>query len=163
CGATNGIITIGIVTGGTSPYTYSLDGGAYASTLVYNNLSAGSHTINVKDANGCTFSTNATINNTCGPTAVAVTTTDASCGATNGIITIGIVTGCTSPYTFSLDGGAYTSTLVYNNLNAGSHTIGVKDSNGCTFTTNATINNTGAPTAVAVTTTDASCGATNGI
>jgi len=32
-------ITIGAVTGGTAPYTYSVDGSAFTATLVYNNLS----------------------------------------------------------------------------------------------------------------------------
>src|SRR5262249_52093459 len=132
------------------------------STLVYNNLAAGSHAITVKDANGCTFSTNATVNNNGGPAAVVVTPTAASCGASNGTITIGAVTGGTAPYTFSLDGSAFTSTLVYNNLGAGAHAITVKDVNGCTFSTNATINNNSGPTAVVVTPTAASCGATSG-
>jgi gliding motility-associated-like protein len=131
CGAQNGTITIGTVSGGASPYTYSLDGSGYTSNVVYNNLGAGSHTINVKDANGCTFSINATINNVSGPTSVVATTTAAFCGGNNGTITIGAVTGGTSPYSFSLDGSGYSSTLVYNNIAAGSHTINVKDANGC--------------------------------
>jgi len=162
CGANNGSITIGTVTGGTSPYTYSFDGSAFTSTIVYNNLAAGSHAISVKDANGCTFSTNATINNNGGPSAVVLTATDANCGASNGSITIGTVTGGRSPYSFSIDGSAFTSTIVYNNLSAGSHTISAKDANGCTFSTNATINNSGGPTAIVVTKTDANCGANNG-
>src|SRR5438874_13598004 len=101
CGASNGTITIGSVTGGTSPYAYSFDGSGYTSTLVYNNLGAGSHTISVKDANGCTPSPPSTDLNTNGPSAVAVTPTNASCGASNGTITIGSVTGGTSPYTYS--------------------------------------------------------------
>src|SRR5205085_2750244 len=163
CGASNGTITIGSVTGGTSPYTYSFDGSGYTSTLVYNNLGAGSHTISVKDANGCTFSTTANIGNANGPSAVAVTPTNVACGASNGTITIGSVTGGTSPYTYSFDGSGYTSTLVYNNLGAGSHTISVKDANGCTFSTTANIANTNGPSAVAVAPTDASCGASSGI
>src|SRR5437764_1018279 len=162
CGASNGTITIGSVTGGTSPYTYSFDGSGYTSTLVYNNLGAGSHSISVKDANGCTFSTTANITNTNGPSAVAVTPTNASCGASNGTITIGSVTGGTSPYTYSFDGSGYTSTLVYNNLGAGSHSVSVKDANGCTFSTTSSIGNTNGPSSVVVTPGNASCGASNG-
>ena len=34
-------MTIGAVTGGVAPYTYSVDGSAFTATLVYNNLAAG--------------------------------------------------------------------------------------------------------------------------
>jgi hypothetical protein len=162
CGNNNGTLTIGAVTGGTAPYTYSVDGSASTATLVYNNLAAGTHTIDVTDANGCVYPTTATVTGTTGPTAVAVTTTDAACGATNGTLTIGAVTGGTAPYTYSVDGSASTATLVYNNLAAGTHTIDVTDANGCVYPTTAAIASTGGPTAVAVTTTDAACGASNG-
>src|SRR4029079_2822732 len=152
----------GSVTGGTAPYTYSVDGSAFTATLVYNNLASGSHTIDVKDANGCSFSTNATVNNTNGPTAITATPASANCGQNNGSITLGSVTGGTAPYTYSVDGSAFTATLVYNNLAAGSHTIDVKDANGCSFSTSATVNNTNGPTAITATPAAASCGASNG-
>ena len=164
CGNANGTLTIGAVTGGTAPYTYSVDGSAFTGTLVYNNLAAGNHTVSVKDANGCIFNaTPGTINNTSGATAVVVTTTAATCGNANGTLTIGAVTGGTAPYTYSVDGSAFTGTLVYNNLAAGNHTVAVKDANGCVFNAPpATINNTGGATAVVVTTTAATCGNANG-
>ena len=40
---------------------------------VYNNLAAGTHTVEVTDANGCIFATTATVTTTAGPTAVVVT------------------------------------------------------------------------------------------
>src|SRR5204862_7550619 len=125
--------------------TYSFDGSLYIHAPLPINLGAGSHSISVKDANGCAFSTTANIGNTNGPSAVAVTPTDAACGANNGTITIGAVTGGTSPYTYSFDGSRYTSTLVYNYLSAVSHTISVKDANGCTFSTTSNIANTNGP------------------
>src|SRR6185295_8922880 len=162
CGTSNGTITLGVVTGGVAPYTYSIDGSGFTGTTNYTNLAAGAHPIIVKDANGCTFSTNATINNTNGPTAIASTPTDASCGTSNGTITLGVVTGGVAPYTYSIDGSGFTGTTNYTNLAAGAHPIIVKDANGCTFSTNATINNTNGPTAIASTPTDASCGTSNG-
>ena len=49
--------------------------------LVYNNLAAGNHTVAVTDANGCIFTApDATIATSGGATAVAVTTTPATCG-----------------------------------------------------------------------------------
>jgi hypothetical protein len=60
----------------------------------------------LKDANGCTFSTTAAINNTNGPTAIATTVTNTSCGSSNGTLILGAVTGGASPYTYSVDGSA---------------------------------------------------------
>jgi len=162
CGVSNGTLTIGAVTGGTAPYTYSIDASPFTATLVYNNLAAGSHTVDVKDANGCVFATTAGISNIGGPTAAALTTTDATCGNNNGTITIGAVTGGTAPYTYSVDGSAFTATLVYNNLSGGPHTIDVKDVNGCVFATTTTIASHAGPTAVAITATNATCGNANG-
>ena len=162
CGQDNGSITFGAVTGGTSPYTYSVDGGAFTSTTVYSNLSAASHAITVRDANNCEFSTSASISNTSGPTDISVSVTDATCGQDNGSITLGTVTGGTSPYTYSVDGGAFTSTTVYSNLSAASHAITVRDANNCEFSTSASISNTSGPTDISVSVTDATCGQDNG-
>src|SRR6202165_3820243 len=131
CGESNGTLTLGAVTGGVAPYTYSVNGSAFTATTVYNNLIAGSYTIAVTDANGCVFNApNANINNTGAATAVAITTTDATCGQSNGTLTIGAVTGGVAPYTYSVDGSAFTATTVYNNLAPGNHTVAVKDANG---------------------------------
>src|SRR6185436_3584928 len=160
CGASNGTVTVGAVTGGVAPYTYSINGSGFTSTTVYNNLAAGPYTIAVTDNNGCVFTTAAvTVNNTGGPTDVVVTPTDASCGASNGTGTVGAVTGGVARYTYSINGSVFTSTTVYNNLPAGPYTIAVTDNNGCVFTAAAVaVNNTGGPTDVVVTPTDASCG-----
>ncbi len=58
CGNNNGTITLGAVTGGVGPYTYSVNGSAFTATTVYNNLAAGNYTIAVTDANGCIFQCN---------------------------------------------------------------------------------------------------------
>lgn len=162
CGASNGVINIGATTGGTAPYTYSVNGSAFTSTLSYTGLAAGTYTIIVKDANGCQFTTTATVANTPGPTALAMTSVNPTCGNSNGSITLGAVTGGTAAYTYSVNGGGFTSTTTYTSLAAGTYTIIVKDANGCQFTTTQTITNIPGPTALATTTTNASCGASNG-
>src|SRR4029077_10235823 len=164
CGNANGSITLGAVTGGLAPYTYSVGGSAYTATLVYNNLAANTYAVSVKDANGCIFNApDVVIANTSGATAIAVTHIDASCGNANGSITLGAVTGGLAPYTYSVGGSAYTATLVYSNLAANTYTVSVKDANGCIFNApDVVIANTGGATAIAVTHIDASCGNANG-
>jgi hypothetical protein len=162
CGASTGAITLGATTGGTSPYTYSVNGSAYTSATSYTGLSAGSYPVSVKDANGCIFSTTVTVSNSAGPTATSVTTTNSTCGNSNGGLTIGTVTGGTGPYTYSVNGSAYSTTLSYAGLAAGSYSINVKDANGCIYTTTATIVNSAGPTAQATTTSNSTCGNANG-
>ncbi|MBT2160032.1 T9SS type A sorting domain-containing protein [Zobellia barbeyronii] len=41
--------------GGTGPYTYSINGGDYETSNLFEDLSAGNYTISVRDANNCTF------------------------------------------------------------------------------------------------------------
>lgn len=50
----DGILRIEQVSGGTSPYMYSLDGNPFLSQTEYGNLLAGNHTIEIMDAGGCT-------------------------------------------------------------------------------------------------------------
>jgi gliding motility-associated-like protein len=155
CGASNGIVLLGNVTGGVAPYQYNFNGLGFSTKNTYSNLAAGSYTLVVQDANGCTFNApNISISNTGGATALAVAPTDATCGQNNGSITVGAVTGGVGPYTYSINNGAYTSNLVYNNLIAGNYIISVKDVNGCVFNAPAAIinnvNNTVTPTFAAI-------------
>ena len=162
CGNANGTITIGAVTGGTPTYTYSFNGGGFTATTSYTGLAAGTYPIIVQDANGCQFTISKVIVNVPGPTALATTTTNASCGASTGTVTIGAVTGGTAVYTYSFNGSAFTATTSYTGLAANSYPVIVQDANGCQFTTTAIVVNSSGPTALAVTHTDATCGNSNG-
>ena len=61
------------------------------------------------------------IGNTPAITAVVVTPVDASCGLSNGSVTIGAVTGGTAPFTYSFNGGAYGAATSFPNLAAGTY------------------------------------------
>jgi hypothetical protein len=52
CGLANGSLSLS-ATGGTEPYTYSLNGGAGQLSGDFSNLAAGTYTAEVSDANGC--------------------------------------------------------------------------------------------------------------
>ena len=77
CINADGTVTLGPVTGGVGPYMYSFDGSGFTSTTNYTNLAAGTYAVIVQDANGCTFNSSAVVGNSGGPTAAAVTSTDA--------------------------------------------------------------------------------------
>jgi gliding motility-associated-like protein len=162
CGASNGTVTIGTVTGGVAPYTYSYNGGAFSATTNYTGQAAGTYNVSVRDANGCTFTTTVTVANTPGPTALATVTVNSTCGTANGTLTIGAVTGGTAAYTYSINGSAFTGSTNYTGLAAGTYTVTVRDANGCTFTVNPVVTNTPGPTAQATSTVNSTCGASNG-
>jgi gliding motility-associated-like protein len=164
CGQSNGSINLGSVTGGTGPYTYSLNGAAYSSSLSYTNLASGTYTLSVKDNNGCFYNApDIILNNGSGPTAIVSTTTSPSCGQSNGSINLGSVTGGTGPYTYSLNGAAYSSSLSYTNLASGTYTLSVKDNNGCIYNApDIILNNGSGPTAIVSSTTSPTCGQSNG-
>ncbi len=68
----NGGIAVS-VTGGTGPYTYSLNGGAFQSSNLFTGLIANTYSITVKDANGCTQTATAVVSNVApGPLFTAV-------------------------------------------------------------------------------------------
>ena len=81
-GANDGELTIQAVAGtGVAPYEYSLDGLLFQANGHFTNLIANNYTIVVRDANGCSLTVPATINQ---PTAITLTNggqTTASCGA----------------------------------------------------------------------------------
>ena len=51
--ADDGIITVS-GSGGTAPYVFNIDGGDFAAGTTFVGLSAGSHTVGIRDARGCT-------------------------------------------------------------------------------------------------------------
>lgn len=59
-GASNGSITVA-ASNGTPTYSYSINGGAYQASGIFNNLSGGTYTINAKDGNNCSVSTSSIV------------------------------------------------------------------------------------------------------
>ena len=87
------------------------------------------------DANGCTSVASVTITE---PSAItlALAKTDVSCAGADGTITATFAGG-TSPYTISIDGGAFStasSVKSFTGIGPGSHSVIVKDGMACTAT-----------------------------
>jgi gliding motility-associated-like protein len=130
--ASDGMITV-TAAGGTGAYSYSLNGGTAQSSNVFSGLSAGSYSIMVFDANGCSASAGAAIviSNPPQLTASASGSSQVSCNnASDGSITV-TAAGGTGAYSYSLNGGTAQSSNVFSGLSAGSYSIMVFDANGC--------------------------------
>jgi hypothetical protein len=120
------------VYGGTGARTYSWSGGG-GTNDVANNLTAGTYTLTVKDANGCTAIDSVTITQPASLSLAANTVANVSCnGGIDGSVS-STVSGGMAPYTYSWTGGGGTNSSA-SNLTAGSYTVTVWDANGCTET-----------------------------
>ncbi|MHA3786786.1 T9SS type B sorting domain-containing protein, partial [Flavobacterium hauense] len=121
------------VTGGTGAYTYSWNTTPVQTTATATNLVAGTYTVTVTDANGCTKTQAFTITQPAAPLSVttATTQTNVLCfGGTTGSATIA-VTGGTVGYTYSWTTTPVQTTATATGLTAGTYTVTVTDANGC--------------------------------
>ncbi|MBX7242026.1 MAG: HYR domain-containing protein [Bacteroidia bacterium] len=126
------------VSGGTAPYQYALNGGASQGGNLFTGLPAGTYSVIVSDLNGCS-DTLSTVITEPAPMSAGNTATDANCfGINDGTINVS-ASGGTLPYTYILTPPGQ-ATGVFNGLFAGTYTITVQDSNNCTVTTTAQIN-----------------------
>jgi len=122
--------------GGAGTYTFLWSTTATSQTIT--GLAAGTYTVTVTDASGCTDIDSADVTE---PTVLAISiasVTNVSCvGGSNGSITASNATGGTTPYSFLWSSGG--TALTESGLSAGSYTITVTDGNGCTATADTTI------------------------
>ncbi len=131
CNQGIGKIAVGNVTGGLSPYAFSLDSISFVTGAI-NNLHKGSYNFYLRDANGCVLKKSpVTVANEAGPVTTNFITTNAYCGKSTGNIVIQSVNGGSAPYQYSLDSVSYNSMLNFANIKPGSHTLFVKDAFGC--------------------------------
>ena len=118
--------------GGTGTLQYSADNGAtFQTSNVISGLSAGTYQVVVKDANGCMGTSSITLRapSPVSGTIVAQTPT-LFLGTNKGTATIAGAGGV-GLYYYSIDGGAFQWSGTFTNLAAGSHSVLVRDNNGC--------------------------------
>src|SRR5207248_2279386 len=129
-------------------YGYSWSNGANTSSTT--GLPAGTYSVIVTDNHGCTATCSYNVTE---PTALSASCggTNVSCnGGSNGSASV-VASGGTSPYGYSWSNGANTSSTT--GLPAGTYSVIVTDSHGCTATCSYNVTE---PTALS-----ASCGGTN--
>lgn len=139
-GDANGSINVA-VTGGLPDRQYRLkDQGDYKASSIFNNLRAGSYTIQVRDAIGCTTETTTEVRQ---PSRVDFKLTNpisAKCaGGSDGAVIVA-ATGGNENFTYSINGGTFRQDGTFLDLKAGTtYVITAKDGNGCQATTSAYI------------------------
>ena len=120
-------------TGGVAPVEYALsESGPYQTDNEFTGLSAGDYMVYVRDANGCTDSLEATINNSNTSLVVSVVKdNDISCYNFNDGQLTATASGGAGNYTYSIDNGLNTQPDgVFSGLSEGCYVVRVED-NGC--------------------------------
>lgn len=115
--------------GGTPPYSFIWNNGAQTAAL--NQVPAGTYSVSITDANNCELVLSQTLN---APPALEleVDFVDPGCeGLNTGAALATLFTGGTPPFEFSIDGNDFDTVAVFNNLAPGSHTVNMRDANGC--------------------------------
>jgi gliding motility-associated-like protein len=115
------------VSGGVSPYTQVWSEGSITEDLF--NLNTGTYSVVITDKNQCTYSLISNSINEESPVILSVSSTNETCFESNNGTAEAIVSGGTAPYIITWSNGI--NNAVVSELEAGSYTVTVTDSNGC--------------------------------
>lgn len=127
CGQANGSITVDSISGGSTYFMCSLNGGSYMFNNSFINLTAGNYTIAVQDSmSGCNGSAVVSVNNS--NFGVQFNPVTPGCNVCNGSLAT-TITGGSGPYTYTWSTGAGTSSI--SGLCPGNYQVSVTDQNGC--------------------------------
>jgi gliding motility-associated-like protein len=141
-GAATGAIDL-LPQGGTVPYSYNWSNGANSQDIA--NLVAGTYSVTVTDANSCSATLSAIVQQPADALTLTSTSVDASCfGFGDGSVDL-TPTGAITPYTYTWSNSSTQEDPI--NLSAGSYSVTVTDNNGCTATHTAAVSQ---PTALQV-------------
>jgi gliding motility-associated-like protein len=165
CGQANGQIQINNTTGGTGPYTYSLDGGAAQASSTFTNVAAGNHSVLILDANACSISLPINVAIANAPNSMALEISSSTCSAPNGSVQLTQINGGVSPYSVQFGSQNYTFTgtaINFPQLAAGLYSISIADANGCLLDTTISLQSANGPSALNVANTNSTCNQNNG-
>lgn len=136
-GGGDGMATI-TATGGTTPYTYAANTGAWQTANTLTGLSAGTILLHVKDNNNCAADSTIVLTQPAPLTISSIDTTNPTCaGNTDGAITLHIAGG-TMPYQYATDNVNFSGNAHISAITQGSYSFYIKDTNGCVIDTTLT-------------------------
>jgi len=167
-GGSNGAAAINTATGGTLGYTYNWTPGTPTGdgTTSVSGLTAGTWTVTVSDANGCTASQSFTITEPAAISFTAAAQTNIACfGGSTGAFMVNPATGGTGAFTYDWAPGTPTGdgTTSVTGLSAGTYSVTATDANGCTSSISFTITEPTPLVVTPVSQTNVSCnGGSNG-
>ena len=161
-GGSNGSLTV-TPSGGTAPYTYQWNDPAAQTSATAVNLSAGTYSVLVTDANGCPVTINGSVGQPQSPLSVQINVSAVKCKDGNTGTASGTVSGGTPPYSYFWDDPQEQQTSVATNLIAGTYVVTVTDFNGCQISGTAVVSEPASPLQADVSSTPAGCnGASDG-
>lgn len=158
----SGSISITNLTGGSAPYSFSLDSINFQSNPGFDGLVAGTYALYVKDANGCLLKSEFEIESEEGPDSIEIFTGASACKEATGSIAISNVNGGLGPFEYALDSVNYQAMAVFTSLDTGMYTVYIRDANFCVYTQEAEIGFMMPPTDAVVEADDEMCGQDNG-
>lgn len=117
--------------GGVAPYQYSFDGGIYGSANSFDSLSPGNYLVTALDDSACTVEVPVTILE---PDTLVLSILEQINVACNGDSSARITlqhAGGWTPHTYSVNGGSFVSSPVFDDLPIGTYTFTVLDDSSC--------------------------------
>ncbi len=137
CNDCNGSVSASGSSSPVSIISYSWSGGL-GTGCNQSDVCAGNYTVTITDSDGCTDTDNTTVNSSYPPNAVATTTAHTTGGDCNGSVSASGSSSSVSIISYSWSGGLGTGCNQFD-VCAGTYTVTVTDSDGCTDTDNTTV------------------------
>ncbi len=160
-GGSNGAV-YAHVTGGSAPVNYGWNDGN--SSLTRTNLTPGTYILTVSDASGCTRADTVIVTQPAPMNVSVADVTQTNCSGTGSGTLTAVVNGGFAPYSFVWNSIPVQNDSILDNVSAGTYTVTVTSSGGCTATDAGTLTvNTGGNTVTVSppTITDVSCNGGN--
>jgi len=118
-----------VLSGGTPPYEYSLDGVSFQSSATFTGLAFGTYTVTARDDSNCVITAITSISEPAPLTIARDSIIEASCSTGNNGAIYVTVSGGTSPYVFNWSNTTTAEDIT--DLPGGNYALTVSDSNGC--------------------------------
>ncbi len=129
-GQSLGAVTV-TASGGTTPYSFAIDGRTFSPDSSFTGLSATLYHVTIRDTLGCTHEVPVVITSPTGLTSTIPVKQDIACfGDSTGFATISAAGGI-GPYQYSFDSVLFSTNNTYQNLPAGQYTSYLRDANNC--------------------------------